>query len=268
MINPSVYRRIMEYIQSYLAEHGSATIEDLLRNYRESTPISELELKRVVATGTEEGYLKVEKNAAGDKYNALISRIKAYRPEELLNSVVIVISRPRLRELSLSGIEYRNQFIETTECFQQVISSAHRVLRICSPFLQKDVTQEDAYPELEYHLSEALLRGVNIRILTRELMERRYVEVSWIKELARALELENSVTIVDYHHTSDIGTVVSSTHAKMLIADSDVAYIGSAELRRNSLIANFEVGCLLSGPVVFGLCEVFDSIYSNGRVIL
>ncbi|WP_082122702.1 phospholipase D-like domain-containing protein [Methanoculleus sediminis] len=267
MINPSVYRRIMEYIRSYLAEHGSATIEDLLRNYRESTPISEFELKRVVTTGIEEGYLKVEKNAI-DKYSNLISQIKIYQPEELLNSVVVVISKPRLRELSLSGIEYRNQFIETTECFQQVISSAHRVLRICSPFLQKDVIQEDAYPELEHHLSEALLRGVKIRILTRELIERRYAEVSWIKELARALELENSVTIVDYHHTSDTGKVVSSTHAKMLIADSGVAYIGSAEFRRNSLIANFEVGCLLSGPVVFGLCEVFDSMYSNGRVIL
>lgn len=267
MINPSVHRKIMEYIQSYLSKHDTATIEDLLRNYHESTPISEAELKGVVVTGIKEGYLKVEKSAT-DRYSNLISQIKIYQPEELPNSVVVVISKPRLRELSLSGIEYRNQFIETTECFQQVISSAHRVLRICSPFLQKDVIQEDAYPKLEYHLSEALLRGVKIRILTRELVGRRYAEVSWIKELARSLELENSVTIVDYHHISDIGKVISSTHAKMLIADSDVAYIGSAELRRNSLIANFEVGCLLSGPVVFGVCEVFDSMYANGRVIL
>jgi len=267
MINPSVHRRIMEYIQSYLSEHDIATIEELLHNYHESAPITEAELKGVVTTGVKEGYLKVEKSAT-DRYSNLISQIKIYQPEDLPNSVVVVVSKPKLRELSLSGIEYRNQFIETTECFQQVISSAHRVLRICSPFLQKDVIQEDAYPELEHHLSEALLRGVKIRILTRELIERRYAEVSWIKELARALELENSVTIVDYHHTSNTGKVVSSTHAKMLIADSGVAYIGSAELRRNSLIANFEVGCLLSGPVVFGLCEVFDSMYSNGRAIL
>jgi hypothetical protein len=267
MINPSVHKRIMEYIQSYLSEHDTATIEDLLHNYHKSAPISEFELKRVITTGIEEGYLKAEKSAA-DKYSTLISQIKTYQPGELLNSVVVVISKPRLRELSLSGIEYRNQFIETTECFQQVISSANYTLRICSPFLQKDVIQEDAYPELEHHLSEALLRGVKVRILTRELIERRYAEVSWIKELARALELENSVTIVDYHHTSDTGKVISSTHAKMLIADSDVAYIGSAELRRNSLIANFEVGCLLSGSVVFGVCEVFDSMYSNGRVVL
>ena len=237
MINPSVHRRIMEYIQSYLSEHDTATIEDLLRNYHESTPISEAELKGIVVTGIKEGYLKVEKSAT-DRYSNLISQIKIYQPEELPNSVVVVISKPRLRELSLSGIEYRNRFIETTECFQQVISSAHRVLRICSPFLQKDVIQEDAYPELECHLSEALLRGVKIRILTRELIERRYTEVSWIKELARALELENSVTIVDYHHTSDTGKGFH-THAKMLIADSDVMHMEVVE--HAHLIANLKL---------------------------
>jgi hypothetical protein len=45
-----------------------------------------------------------------------------------------------------------------------------------------------------------------------------------------------------------------------------MAYVGSAELRRNSLIANFEVGCLVKGPQVFGICEVFDLMFSKGKV--
>jgi phosphatidylserine/phosphatidylglycerophosphate/cardiolipin synthase-like enzyme len=62
------------------------------------------------------------------------------------------------------------------------------------------------------------------------------------------------------------GTIISSTHAKLIIADYDLAYIGSAELRRNSLVTNFEIGCLIRGSQVFGICEVFDFIFSRGRI--
>jgi len=52
----------------------------------------------------------------------------------------------------------------------------------------------------------------------------------------------------------------------LLIADSSSAYIGSAELRKNSIISNFEIGCYVRGPEVAGLCEVFDLMFSKGRV--
>ena len=74
----------------------------------------------------------------------------------------------------------------------------------------------------------------------------------------------HNLKILRYHLSGERGTVFSSTHAKMLIADNSLAYIGSAEVRKNSILANFEVGCLISDESVFGLCEVFDLMFNMG----
>jgi phosphatidylserine/phosphatidylglycerophosphate/cardiolipin synthase-like enzyme len=169
-------------------------------------------------------------------------------------------------ELSLGSIEERNKQIDSIDCFREIISSARRTLRICSPFIQKNVLSEDSFPDLKELLVDALERNVNIRLLSRELFQGREEEVQWLVDIARELDKEENLTIVDYHLTSEQGGIVSSTHAKLLVADYDKAYVGSAELRRNSLVANFEVGCLLTGPQVIGICEVFDCMFSRGSV--
>ena len=52
----------------------------------------------------------------------------------------------------------------------------------------------------------------------------------------------------------------SSNHAKLVISDDSSAYVGSAELRLNSLYKNFEVGVVIRGTNVVGLTELFDAM--------
>jgi phosphatidylserine/phosphatidylglycerophosphate/cardiolipin synthase-like enzyme len=177
-------------------------------------------------------------------------------------TAVMVISRPRMRELGFLAVEQRNLFLETSECFSSIIKSAQRVLRICSPFLQKDVLTRDSLPHLKELLLKAITRGVEIKILSRELNSRSD-DVSWVLDIGSDIK-SRKLTIVDYHLTEK-NAIYSSTHAKIICADYDLAYVGSAELRRNSIVANFEIGCYLRGPQVYGICEAFDLMFRKGQ---
>ena len=128
--------------------------------------------------------------------------------------------------------------------------------------MQKDVLNSDSIPDLEKLLLKAMTRGVEIKILSREL-NLRSREISWLLDLGTEIK-NRKLTIVDYHQTEK-NMIYSSTHAKIICADYDSAYVGSAELRRNSIVANFEIGCYLRGPQVYGICEAFDLMFRKGK---
>jgi len=264
-INPNVERYIQKYLQKYLESKGVCSIKELIQNYSGSIPTTEAELRNAINNALKLGHIQIiDKKTPRDESTVRLSKPFLFDSTE--GNFSIVISKPKLRELSLRGIEERNKQIDSIDCFREIISSARRTIRICSPFIQKNVLSEDSFPDLKGLLIDALERNVEIKLLSRELFQGRGDEVQWIVDIARDLDKEENLTIVDYHLSSEQGNIVSSTHAKLLIADYDKAYVGSAELRRNSLVANFEVGCLITGPQVIGICEVFDSMFSKGRI--
>lgn len=264
-INPNVEIAVQKYIQEYMMVNGTCNIKELIRNYKSSVPTTETELRNTISNALKLGNLQViEKKTSWDE-----STVCVLNPFSINNSddkISIVISRPRLKELSLGGIEDRNKQIDSIDCFREIITSANKILRICSPFIQKNVLSDDAFPDFKQLIIDALDRNVEIRLLSRELFQNRGDEVRWIFNIANDLDKNDTLKIVDYHILSEQGGIFSSTHAKLIIADYDLAYVGSAELRRNSLLANFEVGCMLRGDNVIGICEVFDSMFSQGRV--
>lgn len=264
-VNPNVEIAVQEFIQKYMLVNATCSIKDLIRNYQTTVPTTEAELRNAISNALRSGNLQIiEKKTSWDE-----STVRILRPFLINNSddkISIVISRPRLKELSLGGVENRNKQIDSIDCFREIITSANKILRICSPFIQKNVISDDAFPDLKQLVIDTLERNVEIRILSRELFQNRGDEVKWIIDIAKYLDKYEKLKIVDYHILSEQGGIFSSTHAKLLIADYDLAYVGSAELRRNSLVANFEVGCMLRGPSVVGICEVFDSMFFQGRV--
>lgn len=265
-VNPNVEIGVQEFIQKYMVVRGTCSIKELIRNYKSSVPTTEAELRNTINNALRLGNLQiVEKTPTWEESMVILLTPFLFNNADG-GHISIVISRPRLKELILGGIEKRNKQIDTIDCFREIITSANNILRICSPFLQKNVLSEDAFPDLKKLIMDALDRDVAIKLLSRELFQGRGEEVHWIIDIARDLDKEEKLTIADYHILSDQEEILSSTHAKLLIADNVLAYVGSAELRRNSLIANFEVGCLISGPEVIGICEVFDSMFAHGRV--
>lgn len=265
-INQNIEKTILQYLQNYLEGHKSATVKELIENYSSIPTITESEIRHVITDATNKGYLNISNLSGGSRDLATVSLVESIPSDEETQGVKVVISKPRLRELGLVNIQQRNDQIDTIDCFRNLFDSSKDIIRICSPFMQSDVIDDDAFPDFFNCMSNALNRNVKVRILTRDLKIRGTREIAWILNLAERLKKKNNLSIVDYHLLDESGKILSSTHAKLIISDDKWAYVGSAELRKNSLIANFEVGCLLSGSQVTGLCEIFDTMYSKGTV--
>jgi hypothetical protein len=266
-INQNIENTILRYLQDYLGKNKSATVKDLIENYSSIPMITEAEIRQVINDSIKKGYLTINYSTRASRDLATVLLADPITCVEEDPRIKIVISKPRLRELGLVNIQQRNDQIDTIDCFKTLIDSSSSIIRICSPFMQSDVIDDDAFPDLIDCMSNALNRNVKVRILTRDLKTRGEREIAWILKLTKSLEKENNLAIVDYHLLSESGKILSSTHAKIIISDDKLAYVGSAELRKNSLIANFEVGCLLSGSQVTGLCEIFDTMFSKGTVL-
>ncbi len=87
--------------------------------------------------------------------------------------------------------------------------------------MQSDVVHDDAFPELISNISNAFDRDVKIKILTRDLKTRGEKEIEWIQKLAKKMNKEQNLSIVDYHLFDESGKVLSSTHAKLIISDNE-----------------------------------------------
>ncbi len=265
-INQNIEKTILQYLQEYLKRNESATVKELIENYSATPTITESEIRHVILDAAAKGFLNISKSNGEPRDQSRVFLAEPLPSHIETGDVKVVISKPRLRELGLINIQQRNDQIDTIDCFRILIDSSVEVIRICSPFMQSDVVDEDAFPELIGCISNAFDRNVKIRILTRDLKTRGDREIAWIRKLAKHLKKENNLTIIDYHLLDGTGKILSSTHAKLIISDEKRAYVGSAEFRKNSLIANFEVGCLLSGPQVTGLCEIFDTMCAKGTI--
>ena len=73
--------------------------------------------------------------------------------------------------------------VDTRDAFGQIIKTAQHVLRISSPFLQKNIIENESFPELKKLFLEAFDRGCGIRILSREIFLRREPEFEWLINL-------------------------------------------------------------------------------------
>jgi hypothetical protein len=255
-INPAIRDKIVDYINLHFGDFLS--IHEIYKN----APVEavDAEIHIILSEGVSEGYLQRVRLKDQDGYRVIRQMDKRGGS----NEIFLVISKPRLHKYGLSDVQLRNGQIETTDCFKNIIGSSKRVLRICSPFIERNVADQESFPDFERMIANAMRRGVNIKILSRELSEKRESEAHWLLEIAHSIGEKNRISIMDYHYRFPDNSIQSSTHAKMLIADHEVAYIGSGELRKNSLVVNFEVGCQLKGPIVVGAVEIFDSMFERG----
>ena len=232
------------------------TIQTLLEEKSFLDSMSETEIREAVNWAINKGILSTEKSDKfGDTSLYLFNDLGWNYQNEC---VKISVSAPRLSNYSIGKVVERNGFITTNSAFIQILSSAKQVIRISSPFLQKNVANENSLPEIEEIILMAYKRGCRLVILSREVNTKRAKDLTWLVDLSRKNGFADKLEIYDYHKSKIGGEVDSSTHAKLIIADNEMAYIGSAELRLNSIYKNFEVGVLLGGTTIIGLVELFD----------
>jgi phosphatidylserine/phosphatidylglycerophosphate/cardiolipin synthase-like enzyme len=267
-LNLNIKIKIQKYFQDYLLTHSNkCRIYELLHNYRGEASVSEMEIRNVYTNSLKTGNLRIinQSNSENDEYSTFVELSCPFPSIAKNDEITVVISSPRTKELSFANLKKRNELMDIRDCFIYIIESAKKELRICSPFMEKNII--NVFPEFKTLIANLLNRGVSITILSRELFGKRANKLDWIVEIAKQTGNLELLKVIDYHHTdADTDRVFSSTHAKLLIADQDIAYLGSAELRQNSLSANFEVGCMIKGDSVHEICETFDYMISCGEV--
>jgi cardiolipin synthase/putative cardiolipin synthase len=141
----------------------------------------------------------------------------------------------------------------------QVFSADHSV-RIANPYFDPSL-------ELVDDLASLPQRGIETKILTRETSTsdttRDALNRMWTRLESGG---RNKLGVADlYERDHRTGRQVFATHAKMLLVDTEICYVGSANLTDNSLFSNFEFGVLVEGEIVEEAVELYDDIFDYAR---
>jgi phosphatidylserine/phosphatidylglycerophosphate/cardiolipin synthase-like enzyme len=143
----------------------------------------------------------------------------------------------------------------TLEVFQLIIAAAKDELFIASPYID-----DEGVKHLKLPLSAAAERNVKVYLLTRETERRHSGRTSAIRRLA---SLTRGTHEVRDYYTSIDGQHMTAVHAKLLLADDTIGYVGSAEIRQHGLLSNFEMGYVFHrGDAALAAREAFLAFWS------
>ena len=142
-----------------------------------------------------------------------------------------------------------NNPVNTAEdTFQQLISNANRYIWITTPYLAID-------EPMIRTLCIAADSGVDVRLMLPGIPDHKFaymVALSYFGEL-----LEHDVKIFTY--------TPGLLHAKSVVADGDVGFVGSVNMDYRSFQLHFECGVLFSGSAVTAVREDMDRVMAQSE---
>lgn len=164
------------------------------------------------------------------------------RPEALPFSLDLVLSVPvPLQE----GLAARiGPFPATAEVFSRLFAAARQSIKIFTPYVDPTFT------------TLAREARAPIQVVTT-LREARMKSSPVLERFATTRPLA-----VRYLHEKQARSQMFQLHAKMILADSTLAYIGSANMTDTSLHYNLELGiCTGDAAIIRQLHAVFDHVF-------
>jgi phosphatidylserine/phosphatidylglycerophosphate/cardiolipin synthase-like enzyme len=165
-------------------------------------------------------------------------------PEALEGGSGLVLSLPvPLR----AAVEERAPGIQATaEVFRRLFEGARSSLKVFSPYVDPTFTA----------LAQAATAPLQV---VTTLREARMKSSPVLERLATTRPLA-----VRYLHEKHAKSQMFQLHAKMVLSDSALAYVGSANLTDTSLHYNFELGVLVEDPVAIArLHSIFDYVFHS-----
>jgi phosphatidylserine/phosphatidylglycerophosphate/cardiolipin synthase-like enzyme len=243
---------------------GQALLADLSRKHNLTTNRLQALLSALHATGViSSGRGQCELLAAPAdalRYAAVLRGVALARHRQRdANSVDITLSPPaspsRLMEmLPKVGFSWARLF-DTKDSLIELASRAQRRFVIVSPFL------DDEGLRWITALFEAA-RGATDRVLI--VRGRDETELSVLRSHREAFAAWNARTLAyAVAHDPALRTpVIETFHAKILVADDNRAYIGSANMNGWSRDVSMECGVIVGGPCVRPVATLVDAIIS------
>lgn len=242
---------------------GPGLLADISRN--ENLPTSRLEpiLTSLTAAGlcSKNGDRYVLNTGPEDalRFAALMRGVgyARYRHRDL-NQVEVTLSPPplpsRLMEmLPRQGYSWARLY-DTKDSLIELASQARQRFVIVSPFLDSEGL------EWIVHLFDATASRPVGRILIIRGRDEKEIQVLKSRYAQMA---ERSVRIATYaidHDPTLRSPTLETFHAKILLADSDKAYIGSANMNRWSRDYSMECGVIIRGPCVKPVATLVDAV--------
>lgn len=209
--------------------------------------------------------------AEGDGYRIMSSRDTCLTHAALLRGAVYARYRHKDRnsvEITLSPPAHPSRLVDklspqtfswaglyhTTDSLAELAGAAQQRFVIASPYVDEE--------GLEW--VEALCRharvNVNRTLLVRGIDDDSVRALQTCSERLAAL----NIAVVQYCIPRS-GSGYESFHAKMLLADSDSAYIGSANMNRPSRGYSLECGVVVRGPGARPVATLIEAILSLSR---
>ena len=150
---------------------------------------------------------------------------------------------------------------DTREIFQHLAHEARSRLIVMTPFL--DEPGAKFLLDIFTRTSDGVERILILRFLSQGRQYQTYSE--GFDLIKRDLDQLN-VKIYDYAIPRDSSGWLETFHAKVLLADRSLAYIGSANINRYSLENSMEVGVLLSDSTSLrSLTDIMETVLSICR---
>ncbi|MFC6993841.1 phosphatidylserine/phosphatidylglycerophosphate/cardiolipin synthase family protein [Haladaptatus sp. GCM10025707] len=110
-------------------------------------------------------------------------------------------------------------------------------------------------------------KGAVTKILTREVTEPSHRATFNRMHNELDAEARRLLDVRELFELDESGRQAVATHAKVMVVDDSIAYVGSANLTTTSLGSNFEVGVLIEGPPVDDIATIFDEVFASARLV-
>lgn len=197
------------------------------------------------------------------------------------SSVTLVYSTPSSLLADVQGLLDRHsslQILSLEQAFNQIMRGAKKELSIVTPFIEWD--------GLGYFLESfksAAQRNVKIRLITRGVLTpERNSDYSYLEKVKTLLKMyqtydglvsnpEGRFEVRDYNNRLQSSFNASihyeGVHQKMLIADNQIAYVGSGEMRAASFISNGECGSIHTGDMATFWYDFFNVFWKKSQSI-
>lgn len=185
--------------------------------------------------------------------------LDSQRDDEQSTDVRLVATLPEI----VDKVFPHDELISFEPQIRDLLLGAKEEVRIANPYF-------DPHEEVLKDIASLPQRGVKTQILTRETNNPSDSLRTSLNTLYDSLDDDNrqNVEVRDlYAVNPDTDLQEFATHAKLVIVDDDLCYVGSANLTGHSISRNFELGALLSGPPVGSASRVFDVVFENSTPV-
>ena len=182
-------------------------------------------------------------------------RQSIHRDETTAKIVLTRPGQPSNLEEALKNLGFATGRLEvTSEAFGDIAASARRRFVVMTPFL--DMHGANWLSKLLGNVNVGVKTTLIIRNLTTPSQPSYPEGCAALREILMA----SDTVVLDYAVPRAIGSGIETFHAKVVLADDDYAYVGSANMNRSSLETSMELGVLVRGEAARAIARVVDAI--------